>query len=159
MYYTHYLHVFRLSLMSDSLWHHGLQSTGLLCPWDSPGKNTEVGCHVLLQGIFPTQGSNPGLLHFRWIRYHLSHKGSPWILEWVVYPFSRGSSWLRNQTRSHTCRQILYKLSYQGIPHTQFNTYVCKSFPTTLEKENKKNRRDRETGKHKLNEMGALNMK
>ena len=44
---------------------------------DSPGKNTGVGCHALLQGIFPTQGSNPGLLHCRWILYQLSHQGSP----------------------------------------------------------------------------------
>ena len=44
---------------------------------DSPGKNTGVGSHALLQGIFPTQGSNPGLLHCRWIRYCLSHQGSP----------------------------------------------------------------------------------
>ena len=42
---------------------HGLQPTRLLCPWDSPGKNTGVGCHALLQGIFQTQGSNPCLLH------------------------------------------------------------------------------------------------
>ena len=42
---------------------HGLWSTRLLCPWDSPGKNTGVGCHFLLQGIFSTQGSNPCLLH------------------------------------------------------------------------------------------------
>ena len=41
---------------------HGLWSTRLLCPWDSPGKNTGVGCHALLQGIYPTQGSNPCLL-------------------------------------------------------------------------------------------------
>ena len=40
------------SILSDSLWPHGLQSTRLLCPWDSPGKNTGVGCHVLFQGIF-----------------------------------------------------------------------------------------------------------
>ena len=45
---------------------------------DFPGKNTGVGCHALLQGIFPTQGSNPGLLHCRRILYHLSHQGSPW---------------------------------------------------------------------------------
>ncbi|KAM7233981.1 hypothetical protein CapIbe_016118, partial [Capra ibex] len=44
---------------------------------DSPGKNTGVGCHALLQGIFPTQGSNPGLLHCRWIPYCLSHQGTP----------------------------------------------------------------------------------
>ena len=59
---------------------------------DSPGKNTGVGCHALLQGIFPTQGSNPCLLYCRWILYHLSHQGSPRILEWVAYPFSRGTS-------------------------------------------------------------------
>ena len=52
----------------------------------------------LLQGIFPTQGLNPGLPHCRQILYQLSHKGSPRILDWVAYPFSRGSSWLRNQT-------------------------------------------------------------
>ena len=44
---------------------------------DYPGKNTEVGCHALFQGIFPTQGSNPGLLPCRQILYHLSHQGSP----------------------------------------------------------------------------------
>ena len=43
---------------------HGLQSARLLCSWDPPGKNTRAGCHFLLQGIFPTQGSNPHLLHF-----------------------------------------------------------------------------------------------
>ena len=58
---------------------------GPLCG-DSPGKNTGVGCHALLQGIFPTQGSNPGLLHCRQILYQLSHEGSPRVLEWVAYP-------------------------------------------------------------------------
>ena len=65
---------------------------------DSPGKNTEVGCHALLQGIFPTQGSNPGLPHCRWILYHLSHQESPRILEWVACPFSRGSSQPKDRT-------------------------------------------------------------
>ena len=46
-------------------------------PGDSPGKNTGMGCHALLQGIFPTQGSNPGLPHCRQILYYLSHQGSP----------------------------------------------------------------------------------
>ena len=46
---------------------HGPQPSGLLCPWDSPGKSTGVGCHALLQGIFPTQGSNPHCLcHLPW---------------------------------------------------------------------------------------------
>ena len=49
----------------------------LLCPWNSPGKNTGVGGHSLLQGIFPTQGLNPGLPHCKWILYQLSHQGSP----------------------------------------------------------------------------------
>ena len=55
---------------------------------DSPGKNTGVGCHALLQGIFPTQGLNPGLSHCKWILYRLSHQGSPRILEWVAIPSS-----------------------------------------------------------------------
>ena len=58
-----------------------------------------LGSLSLLQGIFPTQGSNPGLLHWRRILYQLSHKGSPRILEWVAYPFSRRSSPHRNRTR------------------------------------------------------------
>ena len=49
------------SVMADSLWPHGRQPTGLLCPWNSPGKNTGTDCHFLLQGIFLTQGLNPGL--------------------------------------------------------------------------------------------------
>ena len=61
------------SVVSDSLWPHGLLPARLLCPWGSPGKNTEMGCHALLQGIFPAQGSNPGLPHCRRILYCLSH--------------------------------------------------------------------------------------
>ena len=95
---------------------------------DSPGKNTGVGCRALLQGIFPTQGSNPGLPHCRQILYHLSHQGSPRILEWAAYPFARGIFPIQelNQDLLH-CRQILYQLSYQGsvymsIPVSQFIT-------------------------------------
>ena len=76
--------------MSDSLRPHGLYS-----PWNSPGQNSLS----LLQGIFPTQGSNPGLPRGRQILYHLSHKGSPRMLEWVACPFSSGYFWPRNQTR------------------------------------------------------------
>ena len=54
--------VLRCSVVSNSLWPHGLLPTRLLCPWNFPGKNTGVGCHFLLQGIFLTQGSNPHLL-------------------------------------------------------------------------------------------------
>ena len=64
------------SVMSNSSQPHGLQPSSLLCSWNSPGKNTGVDCHALLQGIFPTQGSNLGLLHWRLILYHLSYQGS-----------------------------------------------------------------------------------
>ena len=63
------------SVVSDSLQPHGLYS-----PWNSPGQNTGVDSLSLLQGIFPTQGSNPGLPHCRWILYQLSHQGSPSFL-------------------------------------------------------------------------------
>ena len=63
---------------------HSVMSDPMVCSppgssvhGDSPDKNTGVGCHVLLQGIFPTQGLNSDLLHCRWILYHLSHQGSP----------------------------------------------------------------------------------
>ena len=81
------------SVVSNSLLPHGLYS-----PWNSLGQNTGVGSLSLLQGIFPTQGSNSGLLHCRWILYPHSHKGSPGILEWAAYPFCSGSSWPRNRT-------------------------------------------------------------
>ena len=61
--------------MSDSWQPHGLQPTRLLHPWDSPGKSTGVGSHFLLQGIFPTWGSNPGLPHCRQMLKPLSHQG------------------------------------------------------------------------------------
>ena len=58
--------------MSNSLRHHCLCSS-----WNSPGQNTGVSGRSLLQGIFPTQGWNPGLPHCRQILYQLSHQGSP----------------------------------------------------------------------------------
>ena len=74
------------SSVSDSssivpLQSHGLQLTRLLCPWTSPGKNTGVGSHSLLQGISLTPGSDLGLLHCKQILFHQgSHQGSPFIL-------------------------------------------------------------------------------
>ena len=61
-----------LSVMPGPLRPHGLYS-----PWNSPDQNTGVGSLSLLQGIFPTQGSNRGLLHCRWILYQLSYQGKP----------------------------------------------------------------------------------
>ena len=66
--------------MSNSVWLHGLQPTKLSCPWDSPGKKTGVGCHSLLQRIFPTKESNPSILNWRQILYHLSHQ---WSLQYI----------------------------------------------------------------------------
>ena len=96
------------SVVSESLQPHGLYS-----PWNSPSQNTRVGSLSLLQGIFPTQGSNPGFTSCRQILYQLSYQGSPGILESVAYPFSREPTQESNQGLLH-CRQILYQLSYQG---------------------------------------------
>ena len=54
-----------------------LRPSRLLCPWNSPSKSTGVGSHFLLQGLFLTQGSNPGTPHCRQVLYFLSHQGSP----------------------------------------------------------------------------------
>ena len=81
------------SVVSDSL-----QPPKLYSLWNSPCQNTGVGILSLFRGAFPTQGSNPGLLHCSWILYKLSHNGSARILQWVAYPFSSGTSGPRNGT-------------------------------------------------------------
>ena len=88
--------------MSDSCDPRDCSPPGFSVHGDSPGKNTGVGCHVLLQEIFPTQGSNPGLQHRRQILYCLSHCGSPRVLERVAYQ-SPG--------------EIPTQESYQGLLH------------------------------------------
>ena len=92
-----------------------------------PGQNTGVGSYSLLQGIFPTQGSNPGLPRCRQILYHLSHSGSPSILEWVTYPFSRGSSRPRTQTEvSHMISQytLHQDIEYSFLCYTLWTSQV-----------------------------------
>ena len=97
------------SVMSGSL--------RLYSPWNSPGRTTRVGSLSLLQGIFPMQGSNPGLPHWRQILYQLSHQGKPKntgvgslsLLHWIFLTQESNRGLLR-------CRQILYQLSYQGNP-------------------------------------------
>ena len=86
------------TVLFTSLWPHELLPARLLCPWDSPGETTRVGCHAFFQGIFPTQGSNLGLPHCRQILYWLSRQASSRIVEWVAYPFSRESFWPRNRS-------------------------------------------------------------
>ena len=90
---------------------------------DSPGKNTGVGCHALLKGIFPTQGLNPGLPHCRQILHCLSYQESLRILEWVAIPSSRGSSRPRNWTRVSCIAGRCFKLSYQVSPCVAVATY------------------------------------
>ena len=71
------------SVVFDPLWPHGLEDARLLCPWNSPGKNTGVGCHFLLQGIFPTQGSNSGLLQGRFLMLWATTYGRCYAKLWV----------------------------------------------------------------------------
>ena len=92
------------SVMSNPQWPCGLQPSRLLCPRDFPGKNTGVGCHFLLQEIFPTQGLNPGLPHCRQTLHHLSHQGCPladkWIRKWYIYTMKYYSDIKRNTFES-----------------------------------------------------------
>ena len=76
------------SIMSNSLWPHGLYS-----PWNSPSQNTGVGSHSLLQGILPIQESQPGLPYFMWILYHLSHQGSPFYIHTHKYVYTQTHYW------------------------------------------------------------------
>ena len=122
------------SVMSDSLQPHGLHS-----PWDSPGQNTGVGSLSLLQGIFPTQGSNPGLLHCRWILYQPSHKGSPQYYiavkkkrTWWVYVCSGRS--LRQAT-DWGKKDYAYRKKKKSI---YIVVYVCLSNITALQSVRKK---------------------
>ena len=121
--------------MNRGAWRSSCSPPGSSVRGESPGKNSGVGCHALLQGILPTQGSNPGLPHCRWILYHLSHQGSPRILEWVAYPFSRGSFQSRNWT-GVSCITVIFftlwatreALSSQYLPvitHIFFLVFFC----------------------------------
>ena len=90
-----------------TLWPRELYPAKLLCPWDSPGKNTGVDCHSLLQRIFPTQGSNPGLLHGRQILYHLSYRG-------------HNFSWHNVESRTQRFKEVeMLEWIYHGNLHTQ----------------------------------------
>ena len=105
------------SVMSDSL-----RPNGLYSPWDSPGQNTGVGCLSLLQGIFPTQGSSPGLPHCRWILYQLSHQGSPIFKEMTHLWYDFHITGL--------CEVFLALACACAHPptHPPTNTYLCEEF-------------------------------
>ena len=115
------------SVAADSLWPHGLQPARLLCPWESPGKNTRVGCHALLQGNLLTQGSNPGLLHCRRIFSHLSHqeKTQTYFLAnpiwWTAFLLKTGLDWF--------CASLLLSVFLQptgtSLPSGQAPKLLC----------------------------------
>ena len=94
------LHLVKVESEGESHWivSDSLRPNGLYSSWNSPGQNNGVDNLSFIQGIIPTQGLNPGLPQCRWFLYQLSHLGTPRILEWVVCPFSSGSSQPRNQT-------------------------------------------------------------
>ena len=75
------------TMPTDCLRPQGLQPAMILCPWNFPGKNTRVGSHSLLHGIFLTQRLNLGSLNYRQIPCHLSHKGSP-AKYWLIFKIS-----------------------------------------------------------------------
>ena len=121
------------SLVSDSL-QMDCSPPGSLVYGDFPGKITGVGCHALLQGIFPTRGSNPGLLHCGWILFHLSHQGSPRILEWVAYPFLGGSPDPGIEPGSPALQVDSLPAELPGKPLSPslFNTKVFEFYQTAL---------------------------
>ena len=88
----------------------GLQPTRLLCPWDFPGKNTRMGCHFLLQGIFLTWGSNPSILYRQVDSLPLSHQGRPYYPLWShvtrLYPWRKRSNFLPICTSQRRMLQV-----------------------------------------------------
>ena len=106
---------------------HGLQPTRLHCPWDSPGKNTGVGCHFLFQGIFQTHGSNPSLLHWEVNSLPLSHLGSPFIS--YVVPLSIS---LRVNISLTVCSENWTGQYIGKRRRGRGNTALCVLMPTSL---------------------------
>ena len=105
------------SVMSNSLQHYGLGSTRLLCPWDSPGRNTGKGCHFLLQGIFLTQGSNPRLVY---------------CLHWQLHSLPLAQTLVEDagmwQCRAHTCTNLSHWTFECALKSLKFSpgTFLCR---------------------------------
>ena len=104
--------------MSDSLWPHRLQPARLLCPWKSSGKNTGIGGHSLLQGIFPNQGLNPGLLPCKQILYHLSHQGSPVVKVHEINVLGRVHHWAEHLVSAHHCYFVWIMMEEVQFSHS-----------------------------------------
>ena len=116
--------VFSCSVVSSSLRLHGLQPSRLLCPWDFPGKNTGVGCHFLLQGIFATQGSSWGILHWQVDSLPLSYQGNhpPQLFGHTLGPGYRRTAQIYSNQLNGACfsfqvSPLIYilKQSFQSI--------------------------------------------
>ena len=110
--------VLRHSFVPRSLRPHGLQLTRLLCPWDSPGKKTGVGCHVLLQGIFQVQGLNPCLLCLPELAGRFFTTSSTWEAH-VVYSSLLSSfvpGWMKHKLESRLPGEISRTSDTQMIP-------------------------------------------
>ena len=112
------------SVMSNSLQPHGLWPARLLCPWDSPSKNTGVDCYSFLQRNFPNQGSNPGLLHCRQVLYHLSYRE-------VTYNCSAAYHKFRSIVSIFICLKVLsdFFISPLVFCSTLFTLHVYVIFP------------------------------
>ena len=114
------------SVVSDSLQPHGLYSS-----WNSPGQNTGVSSLSLLQrnlGSSQPRHRTPGLPYCGRILYQLSHRGNPRTLEWIAYPFFRGSSWPRNQTGvSCTAGRFFTNWAIKFLPNGE-HMYTCGRF-------------------------------
>ena len=102
----------------------------VLCQWNYPGKNIGVGCHTLLQGIFPIQGSNPGLPHCRQILYCLSHQGSPTMCISTLslfHPIVMNICFLNSLLLQITIQQIYLCVSLLPVYEvfSREYTYIC----------------------------------
>ena len=124
--------LFSRSVTSSSLQPHGPQPSSLLYPWYFPGKNTEVGCHVLLQGIFLTQGSNLSLLLWQVDSLPLSHQES--IISWhenhsqCPY-FCKSVSLLEG---FQFFRKVITLMSFPGSAGGKEPTYQCRRGQTQV---------------------------
>ena len=111
-------------------------------PWNSPGKNTGVCCHFLLQGIFPTQGSNPSLLHCLQILYHLSHQRSGFPFKYIClqilcFPYStllNALTFLDSVIWPQTYHNFIYNhcVSQPSNCHVQFEVLHVKPSASLL---------------------------
>ena len=140
------LSMIRLKVKVDSLRPHGLLPTRLPHPWDFPGKSAGLDCHFLLQGIFPTQESNPGLPHCGQTLYHLSQQGACselllcsatfWLRVW--FKRSRCPFWFSNvpiiiTNRFHyTLDTVLHVKSFNRVPFIATLWTIARQAPLSM---------------------------